>query len=94
MSRNVAKAEARRLIEEHGDEAYVKATTAVRLAMRRRSVKMSAFLAAVVGEVARQMDSAPELPPLLRPGSMYYRVTGADKLTEDGAVSAAEMAPD
>ena len=94
LSRNVVKAEARRLIEEHGGEAYAKATTAVRLAMRRRNLKMSAFLAAVAGEVARQMERGRELPPLPRTGPVYLRLTGTNKFTKDTAISPAEVSPD
>jgi hypothetical protein len=54
VARNVVKAEARRLIEQHGEEAYAKAASSARLAMRSRNSRMTSFLSEVVVEVVRQ----------------------------------------
>jgi hypothetical protein len=54
VTREVVRVAAQRLLERYGNDAYDRACVAVRLAMRRRNVRMSAFLAAVAGEVARR----------------------------------------
>ena len=75
MTRNVVKAEARRLIEEHGDEAYGKAAASARLAMRSRNSRMSAFLSGVVIEVARQTKLRQLAPRTFRrAGATYLRI--------------------
>jgi hypothetical protein len=75
VTRNVVKAEARRLIEEHGDEAYGKAAASARLAMRSRNTRMSAFLSGVVIEVARQTKLRQLVPRIFRrAGTTYLRI--------------------
>lgn len=75
MTRNVVKAEARRLIEEHGDEAYGKAAASARLAMRSRNSRMSAFLSGVVIELARQTKLRQLAPRTFRrAGATYLRI--------------------
>jgi hypothetical protein len=49
-------AEADRLIREFGDEAYEQAATSARLALKKRNLQMSAFHAAVAGEIACRRD--------------------------------------
>jgi hypothetical protein len=67
--------EARRLIKEHGDEAYGKAAAAARLAMRSRNSRMSAFLSGVVIEVARQTKLHQLAPRTFRrAGTTYLRI--------------------
>ena len=49
-------AEADRLIREFGDEAYEQAATSARLALKKRNLQMSAFHAAVAGDIACRRD--------------------------------------
>jgi hypothetical protein len=75
VARNVVKAEARRLIEQYGDEAYAKASATVRLAIRSRNIRMTAFLSGVLAEVARQTKLRQLAPRTLgRPGILYLRI--------------------
>ena len=68
MTRTVVKAEAERLIQEFGPKALGKAQDAVRLCLRRRNVKMSAFRAAVVSEIERRQSAlAPLESPIADP---------------------------
>ena len=56
MPRNVVKAEADRLEREFGVEAYSKALTSMRLAMKARNTRMSAFRAAVAEEIMARLE--------------------------------------
>jgi len=49
-------AEVDRLIREFGDEAYEQAATSARLALKMRNLQLSAFHAAVAGEIACRRD--------------------------------------
>lgn len=54
MASKVVKDEAERLIREHGAEAYTTAREAMRMARKRRNVRLERYLAQVALEVARQ----------------------------------------
>lgn len=85
MTRNVVKAEARRLIEQHGEEAYGKAAASARLAMRSRNSRMTSFLSEVVTEVARQTRLRLLGPRALpRRGTVYLRIADALKVQKPG----------
>ena len=81
VTRNVVKAEARRLIELHGEEAYAEAASAARLAMRSRNSRMTSFLSEVVTEVARQTKRRRLAPrAFVRAGTVYLRIASPLKV--------------
>ena len=81
MTRNVVKAEARRLIERLGEEAYAKATASARLALRSRNSRMTSFLSEVVAEVARQTKRRRLAPrAFVRAGTIYLRIASPLKV--------------
>ena len=75
------KAEARRLIEQHGEEAYAKAASSARLAMRSRNSRMTSFLSEVIVEVVRQTKRRQLAPrAFVRAGTVYLRIASPLKV--------------